>query len=66
MQVFNIGDMVRHKLYGELLRIKRITDCVATCEEINKAMISNIHGQDVYPVRICSTDNLIHNLTTNP
>jgi len=60
MVPFKIGDFACHKGDGELLRIKRISETVATCEEINKGKIEiNIKGEAVYPVRISHIDNLV-------
>ena len=54
------GDIVTHKLDGETLRIKSISETVATCEEIVKGKVNvNIRGEDVYPVRISHIDNLV-------
>jgi len=59
MVPFKKGDFVCHRTDGEQLRIKSISETVATCEEIDKGKIQiNIYGENVYPVRISHIGNL--------
>lgn len=61
MVTFKIGDLVRHKNDGELLRIKSINGTTVSCEEIYKEKEINAYGVFVYPVRV----SLMHNLILN-
>jgi hypothetical protein len=48
----------QHPNCNSRLKIKRQHGPVATCEEIDKEKVFNIHGMQVFPVVIVAFENL--------
>jgi hypothetical protein len=53
------GDIVKHKLSGDVLRIKRINESITTCEQINKPLEYKAGSDKMdYQLAVCALINL--------
>lgn len=57
-QEITIGQTVSHKTYGGRLIVKRISESLLTCEEMDKGLISTRNGMAT-PVVVFKKENAI-------